>query len=131
MDEKSFYEALGDVPEAPIRVLENVERHVRRSGVKRRTTLAACLLLAFIIPALVFKQLNTTSTAYAEESESMDELFYAFEFLSGDNELDWLLHADADFVNNGNADNNGKALTMTEKNIAKNDGKRKERPNED
>ena len=80
--EKSFYEALGAVPEVPARVLTGVERKVHQSGVRRRAALAACLLLAFIIPAVVYKALNT-SAAYADDHEAMDELFYAFEFLGG------------------------------------------------
>jgi hypothetical protein len=82
--ERSFYEALGAVPEVPAGVLETVERSVRRSGVKRRATLAACLLLAFIIPAsLVVFTTNNRAAAYADDHGSMEELFYAFEFLKG------------------------------------------------
>jgi len=84
--EKRFYDALGCVPEVPAGILENVERHVRRSGVKRRLALAACLLLAFIIPALVLTQTDSTvaTAVHAEEVHtSMYELMYAFEFLSG------------------------------------------------
>jgi len=82
--ERSFYEALGVVPEVPAGVLEKVERSVRRSGVKRRATLAACLLLAFIIPASLFVfTANNKSAAYAADCGSMDELLYAFEFLNG------------------------------------------------
>jgi hypothetical protein len=82
--EKSFYEALGAVPEVPAGVLETVERSVRRSGVKRRAVLAACLLLAFIIPAsLVVFSTSNRAAAYADDHGSMEELFYAFEFLNG------------------------------------------------
>jgi len=82
--ERSFYEALGVVPEVPAGVLEKVERSVRRSGVKRRATLAACLLLAFIIPAsLVVFTTNNKSAAYAADCGSAEELLYAFEFLKG------------------------------------------------
>jgi len=82
--EKLFYEALGAVPEVPSEVLETVERSVRRSGVKRRATLAACLLLAFIIPAsLVVFTTNNKAAAYADEHGSMEELLCAFEFLKG------------------------------------------------
>jgi len=83
--EKAFYEALGVVPEVPAGILERVERNVRRSGVKRRAVLAACLLLAFIIPAsLVVLTANNKAAAYADDLGSMDELLYAFEFLTGD-----------------------------------------------
>jgi len=83
--EKSFYEALGVVPEVPAGIIEKVERSVRRSGVKRRATLAACLLLAFIIPAmLIVFTVDHNATVYADDHGSMDELLYAFEFLSGD-----------------------------------------------
>ncbi|MDR2692902.1 MAG: hypothetical protein LBB74_01655 [Chitinispirillales bacterium] len=86
--EKLFYEVLGAVPEVPAGVLEKVERSVRRSGVKRRATLAACLLLAFIIPAsLVIFNMNNRA-AYADDHGSMDELLYAFEFLNGDGDKD-------------------------------------------
>jgi len=82
--ERSFYEALGAVPEVPAGVIETVERSVRRSGVKRRATLAACLLLAFIIPAsLVIFTTNNRAAAYADEHGSMEELLCAFEFLNG------------------------------------------------
>jgi hypothetical protein len=85
--EKAFYEALGAVPEVPASVIERVERGVRRSGVKRRAMLAACLLLAFIIPtALIVFTANNKAVAYADEHGSMDELLYAFEFLSGGDE---------------------------------------------
>jgi len=81
--EKSFYEALGVVPEVPAGVLEKVERSVRRSGVKRRAALAACLLLTLIIPAaLVVFTAKNNAAAYADDG-SMDELLYAFEFLNG------------------------------------------------
>jgi len=84
--EKSFYEALGVVPEVPAGILERVERNVRRSGVKRRAVLAACLLLAFIIPAslVVITANDKAAAAYADDLGSMDELLYAFEFLNGD-----------------------------------------------
>ncbi|MDR2592183.1 MAG: hypothetical protein LBC59_05185 [Chitinispirillales bacterium] len=82
--EKLFYEALGAVPEVPAGVLEKVNMSVRRSGVKRRATLAACLLLAFIIPAsLVVFKMNNKTAAYADDHGSMEELLYAFEFLNG------------------------------------------------
>jgi len=82
--EKLFYDALGLVPEVPAGVLEKVERKVRRSGVKRRAALAACLLLAFIIPAsLVVFHADDRSAAYAADHGSMDELLCAFEFLNG------------------------------------------------
>lgn len=82
--ERLFYEALGAVPDVPAGILENVERSVRRSGVKRRAALAACLLLAFIIPAsLVVFTTSNRAAAYADDHGSMDELLYAFEFLSG------------------------------------------------
>lgn len=81
--ERSFYEALGAVPEVPDGVIESVERSVRRSGVKRRAALAACLLLTLIIPAtLVIFATNNNAAAYADDG-SMDELLYAFEFLNG------------------------------------------------
>jgi len=82
--EKSFYEALGVVPEVPAGVFEAVERNVRRSGVKRRALLAACLLLAFIIPAsLVVLNTDNRAAAYADDHGSMEELLCAFEFLNG------------------------------------------------
>jgi len=82
--EKLFYEALGAVPEVPAGAFEAVTRGVRRSGVKRRATLAACLLLAFIIPAsLVVFTANNKAAAYADDHGSMEELLYAFEFLNG------------------------------------------------
>ncbi|GBU22790.1 hypothetical protein R80B4_02702 [Fibrobacteres bacterium R8-0-B4] len=82
--EKLFYEALGAVPEVPAGVLEKVKRNVRQSGVKRRATLAACLLLAFIIPAsLVVFKMNNKAAAYADDHGSMEELLCAFEFLNG------------------------------------------------
>jgi len=82
--ERSFYEALGVVPEIPAGVFEKVERSVRRSGVKRRATLAACLLLAFIIPAsLVVFTTNNKAAAYAADCGATEELLYAFEFLNG------------------------------------------------
>jgi len=80
--EKAFYKALGTVPVVPASVFESVERGVRRSGVKRRATLAACLLLALIIPTIVLTASNK-GTTYADERSTMDELLYAFEFLSG------------------------------------------------
>jgi hypothetical protein len=82
--EKLFYDALGVVPEVPAGVFEKVERNVRRSGVKRRAALAACLLLAFIIPAsLVVFNSSSRAAAYAADQGSMDELLCAFEFLNG------------------------------------------------
>lgn len=82
--EKRFYEALAAVPEVPAGIIEKVERKVRRSGVKRRATLAACLLLAFIIPAsLVVFKMNNKTAAYAADRGAMDELLCAFEFLNG------------------------------------------------
>jgi hypothetical protein len=127
--EKAFYEALGAVPEVPAGILEGVERRVQRSGVKRRATLAACLLLAFIIPVTVYKTLNT-STAYADDHEAMDELFYAFEFLSGgcldsdDPILDVVLADDTAGVG-------GAPLpAQTDKQLTKKDLGKKERSNE-
>jgi hypothetical protein len=96
--EKRFYDALGTVPEVPAAVLDGIERRVRVSGVKRRIALAACLLLALIIPALVITQQMNASTAYAEEYDPMNELLYAFEFLSGGLDTDFLFDGvDADW----------------------------------
>jgi len=84
LTEQEFYTALGAVPDVPAGILENVERSVRQSGVKRRISVAACLLLALIIPALLLTHEGTTSVAYADNNyEAMDELLYAFEFMSG------------------------------------------------
>jgi hypothetical protein len=81
--EKSFYDALGVVPDVPADIIEKVERSVRQSGVKRRALLAACLLLAIIIPTtLIVFTANNRAVAYADD-HAMDELFYAFEFLAG------------------------------------------------
>jgi len=110
LNEKKFYEALGVVPDAPAGVLENVERRVRRSGVKRRISLAACLLLALIIPTVVITQQMSSSVAHAEEYESMDELLYAFEFLSGDFDAGLLFGA----VDTGDYANGGKAAPAHE-----------------
>jgi len=85
--EKAFYEALGVVPEIPAEVLEKVERSVRHSGVKRRTTLAACLLLTLIIPAVVVLTTRDNVAAYADDG-AMDELLYAIEFLNGGSDAD-------------------------------------------
>jgi hypothetical protein len=127
--EKLFYDALGVVPEVPAGILENVERRVRRSGVKRRLALAACFLLAFIIPALLLNQGNT-SVAYAEEYESMDKLLYAFEFLSGGSpNLDCLLDiAAGDGVG---LDDQGLALSDNNVNTVTKNITGKERSNED
>jgi len=114
--EKAFYDALGVVPGVPAGVLGNVERSVRRSGVKRRAALAACLLLAFIIPALVITQKLNTSVAYAEDNESMDELFYAFEYMSGSLDGDYLLDMEADADSGANAGGNGQVSLASEKN---------------
>jgi len=114
--EKAFYDALGAVPGVPAGVLGSVERSVRRSGVKRRATLAACLLLAFIIPALVITQKLNTSVAYAEDNESMDELFYAFEYMSGSLDGDYLLDMDADADSGANAGGDGQVSLASEKN---------------
>jgi hypothetical protein len=81
--EKAFYKALGTVPVVPASVFESVERGVRRSGVKRRAMLAACLLLAFIIPTTLFVFTASNKGATYADERSMDELLYAFEFLSG------------------------------------------------
>jgi hypothetical protein len=131
--EKSFYEALGAVPEVPAGMLERVERRARHSGVKRRATLAACLLLAFIIPALVLHRLNT-SVAYAEDCESMDELFYAFEFLSGGFDDDYMFdvgaaEAGAGAASDGAADSGGALTLSSDKKLAKTLSA-KERPDE-
>jgi hypothetical protein len=113
--EKSFYDALGAVPDVPSGVIERVERRVRQSGVKRRAMLAACLLLAFIIPALLLHQSNT-SVAYAEDCESMDELFYALQFLSGDLDDDYLFDVGAEISAGGGANggtDSGSALSLS------------------
>jgi ABC-type antimicrobial peptide transport system permease subunit len=91
-NEKLFYDALADVPDVPLGILAEVERRAKRSGVKRRISLAACFLLAFIVPALVLTQINTTASAvYANDNiESMDELLYAFEFFTGSFDIDYL-----------------------------------------
>ncbi|MCL2220224.1 MAG: hypothetical protein FWC23_08845 [Chitinispirillia bacterium] len=83
LNEKRFYAALSAVPEVPAGILERIERLVHRSGVKRRISLAACLLLALIIPALLITNQGSTSVAYADDTEAMDELLYAFDFISG------------------------------------------------
>ena len=107
--EKKFYEALGVVPELPAGVIGGVERSVRSYGIKRRIALAACLLLAFIIPAVLLTQQNT-SGAFADNSDSMDELLYAFEFMSGGLDTDFLFMVDAESSGNyvvGGSDNAG------------------------
>jgi len=81
--EKRFYEELGVVPDVPAEILVNVKRRARASGVKRRIAVAACLLLALIIPTLLITQQMSASVAYADNGEAMDELLYAFEFMSG------------------------------------------------
>jgi len=113
--EKAFYDALGVVPDVPAGILGNVERSVRRSGVKRRATLAACLLLAFIIPALMIAQKINTSVAYAED-ESMEELFYAFEYMSGSLDGGYLLDLDSDADSGANAGSAGQVTLASEKN---------------
>ncbi|MDR2578565.1 MAG: hypothetical protein LBC70_07155 [Chitinispirillales bacterium] len=112
-NEKRFYDALADVPEIPPGMLANVEQRVRRSGVKRRITLAACFLLAFIVPALVLTQINTAASAvYADNTESMDELLYAFEFFTGSHDLDYLFE---DFIYDtaANTPDNGDNTRLT------------------
>lgn len=111
LNENQFYEALGVVPDVPAGILENVERRVRRSGVKRRISIAACFLLALIIPTVVITQHMSTSVAHAEEYDSMDELLYAFEFMSGDFDTDLLFGA----VDTGEcAGNNGSKLAAAQ-----------------
>ncbi|MDR3012881.1 MAG: hypothetical protein LBU70_06690 [Chitinispirillales bacterium] len=134
--EKAFYDTLSIVPDVPEQVFANVERSVRISGVKRRTLLAACLLLAFIVPAFVIWQLDT-STVSAKEYTSMDELMYALEFLIGDEntDYDYLFDIDIDVADD---DGNGKALTMSGNRMSVGDSRGgalqvhgKERSNED
>jgi hypothetical protein len=117
LNEKRFYAALGEVPDVPAGILENVERSVRRSGVKRRIAVAACLLLALIIPAVVITQQVNTSIAYADEYDPMDELLYAFEFMSGWLDTDFLFGsvdsvAYSNGANGGNGD--GQLLQASE-----------------
>jgi hypothetical protein len=112
INEKRFYEALGVVPDVPDGILEDVERRVRRKGVIWRVALAACLALAFAVPALVMTNIGPSSAAYAGDTDAAaelfrrvvpralwpaayaydtgiaDELFYAFEYLGGDDLFD-------------------------------------------
>ena len=83
INEKRFYDALGVVPEVPDGILDNVERRVRRKSVVWRIALAACLALAFAVPALVVTNIGPSSAAYADDTDIADELFYAFEYLGG------------------------------------------------
>jgi len=114
--EKKFYEALGAVPDVPAGIIENVERSVRRSGVKRRIAVAACLLLALIIPAVVITQQVNTSVAYADEYDPMDELFYAFEFMSGGLDTDFLFGSvdTVIYTNGANGGNGGEQFSQTQ-----------------
>jgi hypothetical protein len=81
--EKRFYEVLGAVPDVPAGILKRVERAVRPS-VFKRVSLAACLAAAFIVPALFFTNMFSPPRAYADDDEIVDEMLYAFEYLSGD-----------------------------------------------
>jgi len=82
-EEKRFYDALGIVPEVPDGIFGAVERRVHRGYVIWRTALAACLALAFVVPALVFTRVGPSSAAYADDTDMADELFAAFEYLGG------------------------------------------------
>jgi len=101
--EKRFYEELGVVPDVPAEILVNVKRRARASGVKRRIAVAACLLLALIIPTLLITQQMSASVAYADNGEAMDELLYAFEFMSGGFDTDFLFDGldTVDYAYNG------------------------------
>ena len=83
INEKRFYDALGVVPEVPDGILDNVERRVHRKGVVWRVALAACLALAFAVPALVVTNIGPSSAAYADDTDLAAELLYAFEYLGG------------------------------------------------
>jgi hypothetical protein len=83
VNERRFYNALGIVPEVPNGILEAVERRGRRGSVVRRIALAACLALAFIVPALVYTNVAPSSAAYADDTDMTAELFYALEYLGG------------------------------------------------
>jgi len=80
-EERRFYDALAIIPEVPDGILGAVERRVRRGHVVWRTVLAACLALAFVVPALVFTNIGPSSAAYADDTDMADELFYALEYL--------------------------------------------------
>jgi hypothetical protein len=88
--EKRFYDALGVVPEVPAGILGRVERVTRRPGILRRASVAACLALALIVPAVVVTNIGSPQAAYADADDFADELFYAFEYLSGDLDDDYL-----------------------------------------
>jgi len=89
-NERRFYDALGVVPDVPEGILEAVERRVRRGCAFRRVALAACLALAFAVPALVLTDMGPSSAAYADDTDMADELFYAFEYLGGAFDNDFL-----------------------------------------
>lgn len=80
-EEKQFYKALGEVPSVPESILENVERRVYRSSNMKRILLAASLILALIIPAVVWNRISTP--AYTQDSEVVEELLFASDYLNG------------------------------------------------
>lgn len=96
--EKKFYEAMSVVPEVPMHSLDSIERRLRITGTKRKLLLAACLMLAVVIPAVMIHT-NNSASAYAGVRESVEEeLFHAFEFMSGSNQaLIWDLDDFDDF----------------------------------
>lgn len=84
--EKKFYEAMSVVPEVPMHSLDSIERRLRITGTKRKLLLAACLMLAVVIPAVMIHT-NDSASAYASIPESVaEELFHAFEFINGNDQ---------------------------------------------
>ncbi len=79
--EQQFYEALGVVPSVPDSILENVEKQVYRSITMKRILLAASLILALVIPAVVWNKISTP--AYAQDTEVMEQLLFASDYLNG------------------------------------------------
>ena len=66
-----------------------------------------------IIPALVINYMNS-HTVCASELESMDELWYALEFLMGDMSSDYLFDIDVESLTDSGVDNSGgQALSMS------------------
>ncbi len=90
--EEQFYKALGQVPPVPDYLGDTIANQTGHAFPYRKVLLAASLILAVLIPGLLWNKLS--SPAYADNKETMEELLTCCEYLNGSD----LLNETSDYL---------------------------------